>query len=392
MEKRYVTLFYKGLYNGYLVKDIGQIPYLLHKHHGYEATLVGSRSEESFPLLESETKGLKLEFIKHGRPQWKLFRWPVLRYLVNNAKSIDVLSLFQCKGESLVYGILYKILNPKGILYIKLDSDLDVVRKARSCLIPTLNIIRKPLFKLLLPIFFRKVDFFTIEQKEGLALVQEYHRKFAHKFFYLPNGVSERFFEDSKKHRSYAEKENIILTVGRIGTRVKHNEMLLEAISKINLGEWSVALVGPTAEGFDTYIEEYFRQYPHLKEKVHFTGPLFEREQLLEWFDRSKVFCFTSSGESFGIVLVEAMLYNNYVVTTDISSATDITANGTLGSKMPRFDVERLAEELERLIGNEQLIEEKFGKVREYAMETFRWEPYIHWLHEKIISCEKKPL
>lgn len=381
---RFVTLYYKGIQNAYMVKDIGQLPYALHKYYGYEAVLAGPPKDDAYPLLETETPGLQLDFIPRGKKFWRLFELPRVKYLFKNAKDIDVFNLYFAKSESLVYGLIYKWLNPKGCLYIKLDANLDMIREARSCYYPTRNLLRKLFNAIFVPLFFKKVDLFTVEQKEGLALAREFHPEYAEKFVYLPNGISETFLENGMNPRAYDAKENIILFVGRVGIYEKNNEMLLEALESVELKEWKVVFVGPIDDAFTPRINAFYDANPDKKEQVLFTGPEYDRVRLAEWFDRAKVFCLTSRRESFGIVMIEAMLYNNYIVTTDVSSADDITDSGRLGRVVKRGDVTGLSRTLQELVDQPELVQTQYGKAREYVMENFVWSQLAARLNDAI--------
>ena len=381
---KFVTLYYKGIQNAYMVKDIGQLPYAMHKYYGYEAVLAGHPMDKAYPLLESETPGLRLDFIPKGKKIWRMIQPPIVRYLIKNAKEIDVLNLYFAKSESLFYGLLYKWLNPKGCLYIKMDANLDMIRSAGSFYYPTRNAVRKLFNALFVPLFFKKVDLFSIEQKEGMALAEKFHPKHAHKFIYLPNAVSEVFLERSLHSRGFDEKENLILFVGRVGLYEKNNEMLLKALESVDLKGWNVVFVGPIFESFFPEIESFYQKNPAKKEQVFFVGPEYERDKLAEWFDRAKVFCLTSRRESFGIVLIEAMLYNNYIVTTDIASAEDVTDSGRLGSVIKRDDVGALSKRLQGIVDEPEQFKEGFGEAREHILKNFTWAPLAQTLNQAI--------
>ena len=119
MQRRFVTVF-PVTENVHLIKDVGQIPYTLHKHHGYDSTIVCYQNSESYPNLDGEVEGLRISFLtQQGR---KLFQErAVLNYLKEQAKNIDVLNLYHLTKETIYYGLYYKKLNPKGVLYVKMD-------------------------------------------------------------------------------------------------------------------------------------------------------------------------------------------------------------------------------------------------------------------------------
>src|SRR5690606_17243301 len=64
----------------------------------------------------------------------------------------------------------------------------------------------------------------------------------AEKFIHIPNGVSK---VKGVEILEFKGKENIIITVGRIGTYQKNNQMMLEALSGLNLQDWKIYFIGP---------------------------------------------------------------------------------------------------------------------------------------------------
>ena len=94
------------------------------------------------------------------------------------------------------------------------------------------------------------------------------------KTIYLPNGYDNLFVEKNFKIKEFKEKENIILTVGRLGTKEKNTELLLESLKEIDLNDWKVILIGSEIEELLKYKEKYFKENPKLKEKIIFTGEI----------------------------------------------------------------------------------------------------------------------
>lgn len=325
--KRFITLFEKTE-NFHLIKDVGQIPYLMHHYFGYDSTIVTYKNNDSYPYLDDEVKGLKLKFI----PKVKLGRYSLsaLVYLFFNAKKIDVLHLFHHREKTYLNFLMYKWRNPEGIAFLKSDMGLNSIKEYDG-FVPKKRpkyAIRQWLFDQVLP----KLDVITIETEEGYEHIRTRYPDYAEKMFFMPNGMNiERMYELTPV-RTFEKKENIILTVGRIGAPEKNNEMLLSTIEKMELGDWKVVFIGPIEKRFQSTIDMFYERNPHLKDYVIFTGAIYDRKALFEWYARSKIFSLTSIEESFGFVLIEAMAYANHIVTTSISSANEITGNGKAGS------------------------------------------------------------
>lgn len=325
--KRWVTLFEKTE-NFHLIKDVGQIPYLMHSYFGYDSSIVTYHNNGSYPYLEDEVKGLKLEFI----PKIKLGRFSLsaLIYLFFNAKKIDVLHLFHHREKTYLNFLVYKWRNPKGIAFLKSDMGLNSIREYEG-FVPKKRpkyALRQWLFERVLP----KLNIISIETEEGYQYICNRYPLYSNQMIFMPNGMNIKRMYELTPLRTFEEKENIILTVGRIGAPEKNNEMLLSVIEKLDLGDWKVVLIGPVEKRFESVIDDFYQRNYHLKDKVVFTGAIYDRKVLFEWYARSKIFCLTSVEESFGFVLIEAMAYGDYVVTTSISSSNEITDFGKCGA------------------------------------------------------------
>jgi glycosyltransferase involved in cell wall biosynthesis len=378
--KKFVTLFEKTE-NFHLIKDVGQIPYLMHHYFGYDATIVTYKNNNLYPYLDNEVKGLKLKFI----PKVKLGRYSLsaLVYLFLNAKNIDVLHLFHHREKTYLNFLMYKWRNPDGIAFLKSDMGLNSIKEYDG-FVPKKRpkyAVRQWLFDKVLA----KLDVLTIETQEGYEYVCNRYPDYADKMFFMPNGMNIERMYALAPVKTFADKENIILTVGRIGAPEKNNEMLLSAIEKLNLGEWKVVFIGPIEKRFESVIEEFFQKNPHLQEKVIFTGAIYDRQLLFEWYARSKIFCLTSIEESFGFVLIEAMAYGNYVVTTSISSANEITDCGQCGTIVSRES--ELSEQLRVLIEGSSQVEGIAELAKERTFSRYDWKTILRTLNNFI---EKK--
>ena len=62
--------FFPECENIHLTKDVGMIPYVMHRDMRYDAILISYRNGD-YPYLDSEVPGLKMRFMKKG---WSRFR------------------------------------------------------------------------------------------------------------------------------------------------------------------------------------------------------------------------------------------------------------------------------------------------------------------------------
>ncbi len=378
MSKTFVTIFEK-LQNVHLTKDVGQIPYFMYKKFGYKSILVGHKIDNKYPYLKTEVEGLNLKLL----PKFKIGRisLSIIIYLIFNAKRIDILNLYHHCTKTYIYAWLFKKLNSKGIVYLKSDLVAIGLNGYKSFVNPKYKIRNYLLNKVI-----KNIDIISMETSHTFNEINLIYYKYKEKFLYLPNGLNIYKAYSDVKLEEYALKENIIITVGRIGTYQKNNEILLEAISEIDLKNWKIYLIGPIQKEFNNYINEYYLKFPHLKNKVIFTGNIDNKRKLYDFYNRSKIFCLTSRDESFGLVYTEALAYGNYILSTDVGAVNDITDNQKYGRIFE--NAEGLAKNLLKLISNENVIYENYKQSVLFAESFFDWNNIIDKLEERINYIE----
>lgn len=126
--------------------------------------------------------------------------------------------------------------------------------------------------------------------------------------------------------------------------------MLLRALERIDLRGWKVFLIGPICELFQKDIDDFYMKYPSKKEQVLFTGPIYDKKQLWEYYNKAKVFVLTSKFESFALVLNEAKRFRNYLISTPVGAFYDLCDNGRLGTSVSQNADEELAKRLNEVI------------------------------------------
>lgn len=381
-KPRFVTIFTEAE-NFHLVKDVGQIPYFMYKTEGYEGELVTYQNEPDYPFLKDEVKGLKLTFIPN---KGKLFlvEWSVIQYLLQNSKGIDVLNLFHFKRENIIYLLIYKFLHPKGKAYIKLDMSILFFRNYNSFFFSNFK-LKNYLLNVLAKWIFRLTDLFSVETEDARDYLSRVYPELKDKLIFIPNGVDSKFLDKEIELKTFEEKENIIITVGRIGTHQKNTELLLDALKVTNLKDWKVCILGEISDNFKEYIRRYFEEFPQLEDSVIFLGNVTDRRELFSWYNRAKLFCLTSRWEGFPIVFSEALHFGNYIITTPVSSAEQITKNGQYGT-IVNADVQELSKEIQNCMEDSFLNAERFEEIKSYSEENYTWSGIIKKLSNKLNS------
>lgn len=352
--KRFLTIFPEAE-NVHLVKDVGMIPYVLYKDFGFDSTIACYKNSE-YEYLDSQVNGLKQIFIS------KIFNIKLLDcvlFLVKNFHKYDILQCYHLDKNSLILSAFFKILKiisfKKSITYIKLDTD-ESIKKTRI----------KYIHKLLL----KFVDYLSIETK---MLFEFLNRKqiFKNKILYIPNG----YYKVNDIITKYEEKLNLIITVGRIGTYQKNNEILLEAFKGLikHNQDWKLELIGDIEEDFREYMNIFFEENPNLKNKVSLTGIIKDRNILELKYKKAKMFVLTSRYEGFPLVILEAMNSGCTIVTTNISAANELTNNGINGRIIKIGDVESLTQNLIDLTNSSSYLAENCYSTQVFVSENFNW-------------------
>lgn len=381
-KPRFVTLF-PETENFHLVKDVGQIPYFMYKTENYDGELVSYQNSSDYPYLNNEVNGLRLTFIPDkGRIFY--FEKSLFHFLIKESKSIDVLHLFHFKREHIIYLLIYKLLNPRGKSYIKLDMDILFFKNYNSFFFSHYQ-LKNYLLKILCKWIFRLTDLFSVETEDARNYLLTVYPQLKDKLICIPNGIDSEYFEREIKTKTFAEKENIIITVGRIGTVQKNTELFLEALKITDLNDWKVHIIGPIEKDFQNYINRFYNENLELRNKIIFQGNITDRKELFEWYNRAKVFCLSSRWEGFPITFVEALHFGNYIVTSPVSSAEHITNHGRYGTI-----AEAHAEEFSKALQNSMkagfLNTERFKELRNHSIDNYTWQGIIKKLSDKLNS------
>ncbi|MDN5316594.1 MAG: hypothetical protein PWR08_718 [Thermoanaerobacterium sp.] len=344
----FVTLF-PETENVHLVKDVGMIPFILHKKFCYDSRIVCYNNGD-YPYLNNEVKGLKIEFIENSGD----VSYDGYQYLVKNAKNIDVLNVYHLIDRTIMWIVTYKYLNPNGKIFLKLDANENIKNvKLSNKLIDILN----------------ECNIVSVETK---SLYEYIKNNWPIEIQYLPNG----FYDyDIMREIDYNDKKNIILTVGRLGTYQKATEILLEAykLAFPYISNWELKLVGTIEDNFRGYIKEYFSKNPTLIDKVIFTGEITDRKLLEALYIEAKIFCLPSRVEGFPLVFTEAAKNGCYIISTDIPPAYDITDNGKYGSLFNIDDIKALTSILIKNCSNDTIFKNNYKDIQNYAYNNFNW-------------------
>lgn len=365
---RFYTLFLKTE-NVHLMKDVGQIPICLKRDFGYETFLATYRNGE-YPYLLDEAEGLKLQFVDQSI--WGKIVDGIC-FIWKNRKRIDILNVYHLNLSSFIWILFLRMAGKKkALVYLKLDANHMEIEKVQ----------RKTLKALVKRVTLRSADIVSAESGIIKEALQKYCKT---EILYIPNGYLPGQISDEAVA---IDKENIILTVGRLGTYPKATELLVDAFLHAEIPtQWKLALIGSREEGFSEWIEQRIEKYPMMRDRILMPGLIEDKEVLREWYQKAKVFVLPSRYESFGIVLIEALLAGCYLITSDsVLAAKDLIRDSDMGIIFPRDSMGDLKRALEETVKLEIDWDKNANHIKKNVEGKFLWSNILQTLNQRMVT------
>lgn len=363
MKKIRFTVLHPQGTNVDIIKDEGQIPFNLSKLENVDSTIVACHIDNNCPNLVN-VPGL---FVKHF-PYIINNTFTGLIYLFFNSKNIDWLNIYFAGRQAYLWMILYKFLNRHGRVYLKLDMDY------RGCDLYDSNPKERHTFKLNTSI----ADIVSVESVTVKNRIQKYSQK---ELLLIEDGISNLGFIPNTNQ----VRENLFITVARLGTTQKATDVLLEAFARsASNHDWNLKLVGNIEESFKQKIEDFYLKYPNMRQRVFFVGPINDRESLYSEYCRAKVFLLPSRWESFGISASEALSCGCHLILSDsVPPANEMTNYGEYGKIVKTDDVEQLSNEITNAT-LKRYEQTKIDEIVKYANNQFCWERICKKLYKEM--------
>ncbi len=206
-----------------------------------------------------------------------------------------------------------------------------------------------------------KIDCITTPSESMKDLIKSYGVK--NRIEVIPNAIELNSFKEKdklkcleiKKRYNLEEDDKIILYVGRIAQE-KSIDKIIEALAIIKgrgISRAKLLIVGngPAMEELRQLVQSL-----GVEEEVIFTGAV-GNEEIQHYYKIAYLFTITSTSESFGIVIIEALASGIPVLAVRAPGAVDILTDG-LDGLLTEDDVEQFASALEKLIREPELREE----------------------------------
>jgi phosphatidylinositol alpha-mannosyltransferase len=187
----------------------------------------------------------------------------------------------------------------------------------------------------------------------------------------IPNGIDTEHFSPHGPYREeLAHGKPNVLFVGRLEKR-KGLDYLLNACAKAkrHFPDFRLVVVGPGTR--------LLPGYRKLVKDLRLTDVVFAgfvpSAELPQYYRSADIFCAPATGgESFGIVLLEAMACGKPVVATHIDGYASVLAHGDEGLLVPPRDEESLAHALLSLL-NDKSLRNQMGVEGRAKTEKYSW-------------------
>jgi phosphatidylinositol alpha-mannosyltransferase len=340
----------------------GVVNHIAHLAHNF--TQCGHQVKIIAPCLKSGTRYFEEEVTPVGRPfpipsAGSIARVPLSPWLPDQVGEILARENFDILH-------LHEPFTPMLALSALLKSNYINVGTFHACHSkPRAYWLGKPILRKLLPRLHGKIAV----SKPALDYVS---RHLPGDYRIIPNGIdTEHFFPDGPKQKELLADDKVnILFVGRLEKR-KGVSYLLNACAKVkeSFPHFRLIIVGP-----GTRLRS---RYENLAKDLGLANIVFigfvPSAELPTYYRSADIFCAPATGgESFGIVLLEAMACGKPVVATSIEGYASLLANDEGGLLVPPRDKEALAGALLSLL-NDKSLRHRMGAKGRIKAEKYSW-------------------
>ena len=351
--------------NQELLKDFGLVPYILHKNHGCDSVMVGE--ENPLPYAEKYLKGMRMEFLPDGRDETKL------RYMEEHAGDIDILAVYGMYPINYSLARIYKRLNPNGRIYLALDANLSWmdrinIRDERVAFLPA------------------NAD---VIGSSGRYMQEHLNRKWPWRVEHFSNGYFHPWVKDVPPE--FEKKENIILTVARVGIYEKANDVMLDAFVRVadRIPDWKLRIVGGVDPAFEPVVRWFYETFPKMRDRVEFAGQINDKEELCEEYRRAKIFTLTSRKEGTPNVISEALHLGCALAITKIDEWREAIDDGNCGMAVSIDDSEAISGMYLEMCQNEDRLRRMCENSYNYAVEHYSMENNVAEIFDRLMETAR---
>lgn len=289
-----------------------------------------------------------------------------VKFILFQARKIDTIFVVGISFIHLLRIYLFKILNPSGNVLIFGDMEPEQADDIVKTDFYKSHGISGIIKQWLADYCFRNSKLLVANTSSYKKMLQIYEsRGWKGLLHFYPCLDDEKFNEFGMVRKPWEEKENIMVCVGRIGCYQKNTEMLLEALKSIDLKDWKIYMIGPITNSFalnengdfQKVIDKFFEECPQHKDKLIFTGIIYDKKEIFDYYNRAKILLSTSRHEGFANTYSEAAAFGCYVISTDVGGADVGSNNWQFGTKIEQEEAKMFASTLNDILDERKKID-----------------------------------
>lgn len=201
----------------------------------------------------------------------------------------------------------------------------------------------------------------------------------------FPNTIDSYLLGIYKNYNKIPHEKVCLLSVSRLDVTERDKGIIdvIYALSKLNIDNLIYKIVG---DGNDRKYLESIVSDLNVGHAVEFAGRISD-EGLLEAYQSADIFILPSSKEGFGIVYLEAMLFQLPVIAAKEKGALDVVEDGVNGLLCDFGDRKSIKGCIDKLINDSCLRSEMGKKGYEYVTEDgkFSYESYLSRVNSLIL-------
>lgn len=184
----------------------------------------------------------------------------------------------------------------------------------------------------------------------------------------IPNGIDVKFFQNAAPNKAW-QRDFTIGFIGRFSEPRKGLEILIKALPEIvkSIPNSRFLIAGP-GEG----LEVMQSVAPNLRSRLEFLGRLSEGEKASFFKSIDLYIAPNTGGESFGIILAEAMASGTVILASDLPAFVNVLGSGSYGETFMNEDSWDLAKQVINLF-KDQRRRENLSISARIGAERFDW-------------------
>lgn len=281
--------------------------------------------------------------------------------------------------------VVFQTFGPRPIAFIKLFAKLTNI-KTKIIVCPDFSprifkLPENPLVRTIKNVFRYISIWFQANTADYLVCWTEYEKIELQRIFKIKDKKFKIIPIGFEFKIGTTNEECYILSVAqwRRGKKLHVIISVFNEVAKENKNVKLVIVGGFTEEGYDKEIEEKIMNLtPDIKERIIFTGPIFDRNKLEKLYKKAKIFYLPSINESFGMVFVEAMSSGTPIIAYPDAAVPYVIKDGYTGFLCKTEDEQK--EAILKLLNDKEL----YTKMQENCLkeaEKYKWENIIkNWI------------